>query len=394
MAAPAGDRRSPVVLIAQNVVKQYRVPFFDQLHDALANHGMTLRVAYGQPTAEEQAKGDNVDLSPTYGIALRNHWLLGGRMLYQPLLPLAAKADLVVVEQANRYLANYALLARSAAGRGLVAYWGHGWKRQPGSLVSAYLKRRQLRLPDWWFAYTATTAQYLAAAGVDPARITDVQNSVDTQAFRALLRQLDPEQVRAFRQRLGVGAQSPVGLYCGSLYVHKKLECLCRAAAEIRRLCPDFHLLVVGDGPQRTALQAFARNRPWVHCLGARFGCDKAICYRAADVVLNPGLVGLGILDAFVAGLPFLTTDIPIHSPEIDYLRPGYNGVITEPDPVVFAAAAAALLNDDARRARLSQGALASAEQYSMANMVDRFVTGIRGCLAAGGRSAALTVRD
>lgn len=394
MAAPAGDGRSPVVLIAQNVVKQYRVAFFDQLHDALADRGMTLRVAYGQPTAEEQAKGDNVDLSSAYGIALRNRWLLGGRLLYQPLLPLAAKADLVVVEQANRYLANYALLGRSAAGRGLVAYWGHGWKRQPGSRVSAWLKRRQLRLPDWWFAYTARTAQYLAEAGVDPARITDVQNSVDTLAFRALLRDLDTEQVRAFRQCLGVGAQSPVGLYCGSLYVHKKLEFLCRAADEIRRLCPDFHLLVVGDGPQRTALQAFARNRPWVHCLGARFGRDKAICYRAADVVLNPGLVGLGILDAFAAGLAFLTTDIPIHSPEIDYLRPGYNGVITEPDPVVFAAAAVALLNDDARRARLSQGALASAERYSMANMVDRFATGICGCLSAGGRSVALTARD
>ena len=48
--------------------------------------------------------------------------------------------------------------------------------------------------------------------------------------------------------------------------------------------------------------------------------------------MINPGLVGLSIIDSFAAGIPIITTTSKIHSPEISYLQHNYNGLILEND--------------------------------------------------------------
>jgi glycosyltransferase involved in cell wall biosynthesis len=118
-----------------------------------------------------------------------------------------------------------------------------------------------------------------------------------------------------------------------------------------------------------------------VHAAGARFGRDKALLLRLAQLWLNPGLVGLGILDAFCAGLPLLTTDLPLHSPEIDYLEAGRNGLMVSPDGTAFAAAIDGLLDEPLRLTLLQAGAVASSQRYSIEAMADNFATGVRQCL-------------
>ena len=43
-------------------------------------------------------------------------------------------------------------------------------------------------------------------------------------------------------------------------------------------------------------------------------------------------------LGSSAAGLPALTSRGPGHGPEIDYLQPGVNGLLTERDPQAYAA--------------------------------------------------------
>ena len=102
--------------------------------------------------------------------------------------------------------------------------------------------------------------------------------------------------------------------------------------------------------------------------------------------MLNPGLVGLSVLDAFALGLPMVTCDLPYHSPEIEYLVDGENGLVLAADTSAaeYGDNVAALMNDSDRLNRLSAGALASAEQYTVEEMVDRFATGILTALAGG----------
>jgi len=98
-----------------------------------------------------------------------------------------------------------------------------------------------------------------------------------------------------------------------------------------------------------------------------------------------PGLVGLVVVDSFALGVPMVTTDYPFHSPEIDYLKNDENGLIVNcgQSAEVYAAAVARLLQDPARLERLRQGALASAPQYTIENMVANFAEGVVRALEA-----------
>jgi glycosyltransferase involved in cell wall biosynthesis len=112
--------------------------------------------------------------------------------------------------------------------------------------------------------------------------------------------------------------------------------------------------------------------------LGPRAGREKAELLAAADVILNPGLVGLGILDGFTAGLPMVTTDCGVHSPEISYLQHGINGLMTQPESKSFARAVIDILSDETLAATLKAGADQSAEDYNMSAMVARFCDGVQ----------------
>jgi glycosyltransferase involved in cell wall biosynthesis len=372
------------VIIAQRFVKPYRLPFFDALQQVLEADGIELRVVYGQPMAEELRKGDTPSFVREWGSEVRNSWLLGGRLLFQPLWQEARRADLVIVEQANLHLMNLPLLLGRRLGRYKFAFWGHGRNRQARKKgIGEHFKRFTLSWPDWWFAYTQGVADYLVGQGVSPHVVTAVQNSIDTTAFRSDLTNVADDLLDDMRRRLGLAADDPVGLYCGALNHYKRIDFLLEAAQYIKARLPGFRLIVLGGGPDAPMVAQLATREPWIHYTGPSFGRDKAAWFRLAHLFLIPGAVGLSIVDAFCAGLPLVTTSIPWHGPEIDYLQDGVNGLMTADDPVAFSAAAANLLLDQQRLAQLSRGARKSAEIYTLDAMVSNFREGIHQCLNA-----------
>ena len=83
-----------------------------------------------------------------------------------------------------------------------------------------------------------------------------------------------------------------------------------------------------------------------------------------------------------------VTTNVPFHSPEIDYLENRRNGVmIADPDDLAsYAAAVVRVLTDDAHRDALRAGAAETVADYSVENMVMRFADGVVQALAADRR--------
>lgn len=366
------------VLIIQETVKQYRVPFFEQLALRLEQEGVTLRVAYGNPSEYEALKGDSVNLPPPLGIKVKNRRLLRGKILWQPLRSEAAKADLVIVEHAARHLANYPLLLLSRLGLRRTAFWGRGRDRQSeGEGIAERLRRLMLPHAHWWFAYTPGSAACVEEGGMDPQRITTVYNSLDTEGFLRLLKGVPQGMLPIARKRLGIPDDGIVALYCGSFCRGKRLDFLLESARLVRSRLPSFQLLLVGDGPDAWAVHRHCEGESWLHFLGPRFGTEKALCFRMARLFIHPGALGLAVLDAFAAGLPMVTADIPTHGPEIEYIEKDVNGIITPDDPSSFADGCLRVLNDDQLAHRLSQGARESAARYSLEAMVERFTEGI-----------------
>jgi glycosyltransferase involved in cell wall biosynthesis len=363
------------VLIVQTMMKQYRVPFFDDLYKSLQQEGIELRVAYGNPPASEEKRQDNVELREPCGRKIRNRWLMGERLLLQSIFGEVRWSDLVIVEQASKNLMNYLLLLLSAIGLKKVAYWGHGSDRKgvQGS-ISERWKRRLINRVDWWFAYTPGTARYLLGCGVPKEIITTVFNSIDTKTFKEALETVTPSTLRDARKALGMDESRKIGLYCGALYREKHIGFLLKAA--------EFELMIIGGGSDEEDVMEAAQVHPWVHYLGPRFGHEKAMYFRMADVFLNPGLVGLAILDCFTAGLPLITTDVPVHAPEIDYLKDGANGLMIPHDPERYTEEVVRILRDEARLARMRGNALESGKRYSIETMVEYYKNGIVDCLS------------
>jgi L-malate glycosyltransferase len=373
------------VLIIEEQVKHYRVPFYEGLYAALRSDGIQLQVAYSEPRASERAKQDQSSLPEEYGIKIDGYWFLN-RLLLQPLFRKAAHADLVIIDEGNRFLMKHVLLPFSAWKLKKLALWGLGENKEPDRLaVSEWYKMKALHWITWWFAYTPGTVEYLVRHGFPGDRITMVQNSVDTRKIREWIANFSEAEVSAARSAIAIPPSVPVGIYCGTLDKVKKIPFLVESAKIVRRRIEDFHLIVVGRGSDLPYLEEqVALNRKWLHWLGPSFTPekDKALLFKMADICLMPGRVGLGILDSFAAGLPLLTTKIPIHSPEVEYLEDGCNGLVTEPSPQAYADAVIRLLSTQDELRTLKAGAQASCQRYSIETMVNNFHRGIRDCLS------------
>ena len=368
-------------------MKQYRAPFFEKLDKHLRSDDIRLTVAYSGPTAAESQKKDTCELPMEYGLKVKGFWLWPERLLYQPLLRMALRSDLVIVEQANRNLLNHILVPLSRLGLRRVAFWGHGTNCQPEQIpLSEWYRRKMLNWASWWFAYTRGTGRYLESQGVPASKITAVQNSVDTQEIWEHVRRLTERGRTTLRAKLDIPATASVGIFCGMLDKTKELPFLIESSGIIKSRISDYHLIMVGGGPEQEGLQRLTEGKDWVHWVGPRFGKEKAELLAISDAFLLPGRVGLAILDAFAAGLPMVTTRFKFHAPEIEYLEDGVNGLMTDHEVGTYADGVSSLLVTKDSLAELQAGARSSAEMYSIENMVDNFGSGVRSCLGLGVR--------
>jgi len=118
-----------------------------------------------------------------------------------------------------------------------------------------------------------------------------------------------PDDTAATRAELDLPASCRLLLYVGRLAKEKNTSLLFRAFAQLNGNGPqDFHLLVIGDGPERgdlAELQARCPNVTWMrYCTDS---ADLARYYRAADLFVHPGTqetFGLVALESQACGTP------------------------------------------------------------------------------------------
>ncbi len=375
------SRRAPMfkVCVVQRRLTHYRVPFFEALRHELANRNCELILAHGNATAEELGKNDGGVLD--WATKLPTRYFLGGKLCWQPFQKMLGGVDLVVVTPENKMIYNLAAQYLHQGYR--LGLWGHGANLQgnPSSLRERF-KRRVATQADWWFAYTDMSLPLVERTGFPNARVTVLNNSVDTAELVAMRQCVTIEATERLRLELGL-IGTHVGVYVGSLYAEKRIEFMLEAATRIRRALPSFEFLIMGSGPQQALVERFCEENPWAKYLGVRKGQAKVDAMALAKVTINPGLVGLGILDSFVCGVPMVTTDCGLHSPEIVYLENGENGLMTANTIDDYVASVVSLLSNDDAVARLRAGCEVSAKKYTVENMARNFADGVMQCLEA-----------
>lgn len=382
-AAPGAESgRHPCVVLVQRRLPHYRETFFEALRQGLRSQGVELRLVVGDPTPQERLKQDEGVLAWAEHAACR--YMLGGRLCWQDVRPWLRDAELVIVSQENKLLFNWLVLLWPGRFPRL-ALWGHGRDFMATGLLGASAQRLKAwvsRRADWWFPYTARSAQVVREFGFPDSRMTVINNAGDTTSLRAEVQACREAGREALRASLGLG-NGPVGLYIGSIYEAKRLDLLLEAARLVRARQPGFELVIAGAGPGGAALADEVAGLPWVKLVGLVKGRDKARWMAASDLLLLPAAVGLAIVDGFAAGLPAVTSEGPGHGPEIGYLEDGVNGLLTQRDAGAYADAVCRLLDAPALARRLAEGAEATASAITQQAAIERFSQGIASWLRA-----------
>jgi glycosyltransferase involved in cell wall biosynthesis len=361
------------VLIVKSNLEAFRVPFFARLQERLGREGIELKVAVPQVCCPPRRPSW---LAPVWTARLS---LAGKKVCWQAVSSYARRADLVIVQQAARELTNYTLLAfRRRAGFKL-ALWGHGteFQRSWTTPMARLLKSRLFSGVDFWFAYTARVAEIVAGTGYPRERICTVFKSLDTDGEQQLRQRVTGEQTAALRKRLGMSSAAHLICYCGSLYKAKRLDMLLEACQLLRASSVDLHVAILGVGAEKKSLEKLASRAPWLHLAGAIHEAEKAVWLGASQCMVIPGVVGLAVVDAFVHECPLITTDIPGHGPEIEYLTDHVNGLQVENEVSSLARAIRSLLEDPSLREHLRRGCKEAASRFTLTNMVRHFAEGV-----------------
>lgn len=361
----------------------YRIDFLNLLREKLSENDIALNVYYGKPSDESLRRKDSERLLWGKEITSKVITISGKEVMLQ-LPPLSTvKSDLVIAMHENRLLINYFFQLFRPLLKMKFAFWGHGQNFQSNNLdgMRERLKRKLVHQSDWYFAYTDLSRNALISADYPENKITVFNNTIDSKKFRSALQEVTPSKKNEFLAQLGISQNACVGLFCGSIYPLKRPEELIECVLRIRQSIDNFHLIVIGAGSDAPLFEKASQEYEWIHFLGMQKGEQKSKAYSACHVILNPGLVGLNVVDAFSAGKVFVTMEANFHSPEVSYIKNGENGIMTTHSIDDYSQEVISLLQDEKRREMIETRSRETADEISLENMVDRFVDGVKSAL-------------
>lgn len=295
---------------------QFEAPFYRYASQDPEHH---LRVLFTDPRLAEPLFDPELDRTVSWGFDLlagydhavcppsgRSRWL--AREL--------RTADLVII---NGYTQAPYLVAAAVAHRlGIPTALRLDSVLWDGAPSRPHLKRLLFALalkPGYrLFLGTGTlTLDYLRFFGVPPERTGLFPYAVDVDAFRQGS-SLSPEERTAVRQRFGLPPDSQVLLSLAKLSPRESPWDLLRAFTRGGDSSdPGRRLVLAGDGPERSALEAFAGAQGAGRVLFPGYipYPELPALYAAADVFIHPAREerwGVSVAEALACGLPVIAS--------------------------------------------------------------------------------------
>ncbi len=196
---------------------------------------------------------------------------------------------------------------------------------------------------------------------------------------------------QAWRESLGFGPKDVVVAFVGRLVLEKGLNFLADVAARLAVQKVPARFLIVGDGPEKAALQ---ERLPQATFTGLLTGEDLARAYASADIFFNPSTTetfGNVTLEAMASGLPAVCVTATGNRSLVTH---GKTGFLTKPGSAAENAAALAHLAYDAeRRSVMGKAGWQASQRYHWDLTLAQMVGHYYGVLARRAASAAAMTR-
>jgi glycosyltransferase involved in cell wall biosynthesis len=204
---------------------------------------------------------------------------------------------------------------------------------------------------DRVFALSSGSRATLVDMGVRPDKIAVLPVTIDPDDFSPAYRSGGVFDYL----NLDVG-ERPVILSVGRISEEKNLPLIVEAVGRLQDRSPAPVLVVVGDGPGRTGLEARYGHCEYVRFAGLQGGDTLKKLYASARLFVFASRVdtlGLVNMEAMSSGIPVL---VPSGSCISEFVTDGMSADCYEFGTVGLAAAMARVLDDPARAARLAAG--------------------------------------
>lgn len=307
------------VLIIQNLIPAYRIPFFEDLSRV---YDVTVLFYAGNAP---KLNTENLRFIKSTRIKhIKSFHLTSG------VLEIAQTNDIVVI-MFDIWWLNLALLPfLLKKSKVKTILWGHGIGRTNGFKIATYLRKKIAQNADALIFYTLQAKEYF----VEKTRISNEKCFVANNTIAV------PNHGMSH-------AEKSYFLYLGRIQERKKLGELLSAYALLSNdIKSRYSILLVGDGASaevnklkiQTAELKIEGN---VSFFPATYLNEEIKDYYSAAIAsVSPGAVGLGIIHSFAFGVPLITNKNMLHGPEFDnsndqnsYL---YNGTVERSEDRVF----------------------------------------------------------
>ena len=345
--------------LQQRVLPSYRVPFFDLLAESCEG-GMSLfaglprpveMIQSGKPEIAKFKQANNVHLfSGAFYLCYQKgiiNWL-------ENWMP-----DALIVEASLRNISTPSAVKWMHSRRRRVIGWGLGAPK--GNAVWS----RFINQFDAMLTYSQRGAEEYAALGFLREKIFVAHNSVSpAPTFDSSTG--SEQRLRPSRLNL-----RPTLLFVGRLQARKRIDSLLRACAEMES---KPRLIIVGDGPERAALEALAKVvYPAAEFVGAKHGAEIKPYFAEADLFVLPGTGGLAVQEAMSHGLPVIVAKGD--GTQDDLVREGNGWQINPEDYGALVTAMKNALSDMARLRRMgAESFRIVSEEINIQKMADVFV--------------------
>jgi len=326
----ADDRHQSVALV-QRVIPDYKVALLGRLVREL-----DLCVYHSAESPGSEVR-DVVTPDFVNKRVWRAYWpgsrtvvFLGGQVAR-----MRARHRAVILEGSAGIASNYVdyYLARLAGARVLAWTFGFDPDRGPvrdtlSDRARVWLFRRADAVIVYWERGRAGLAQLDPTVGEHAFVAPNVVGADLIEPLRSRLEESGRESVK---RSLGVDPDAPVIAFIGRLVPVKQCDEFLRLARQLRERYPRVRWLVIGDGPERSALADLAEE----------LGLSDSVTFvghvdvqavgewlYAADVVVVPGRLGLVVSHAVAFGTPVVSVrrEVSFHGEGAEYLVPGLTG--------------------------------------------------------------------
>ena len=211
--------------------------------------------------------------------------------------------------------------------------WTHGIRRLERGM-QGFFRRVFYRLADGLLLYGHKARRLLAESAYPIDKMHVIYNSLDYDCQKKIADKFTAKSRIVLRSSLFRKPDLPILLTLGRMVKRINYPLLLETAKRLHEADYPVNILVVGDGPEREAVENLVSKYSldeYVNLYGACY--DEEIIgalINAADVTIGPGSIGLSCIHSLVYGIPVFSHDDPDGElgPEFEVVKDGVNGGI------------------------------------------------------------------